>query len=249
MQEPIIQDEPQDQEPQGEPDYKVLYEEQKVGFETLEKENNDLKSITTGRMRQQERDSLLTETRSDINEIKELLGVTMKAQVTGDTQFAEQEYARIQQESVNRAQTSNWAAYHQDLAQELQEIATSKNLDLRAVIGENPALDTMRSVWTQATENYDRAGLVQAVRLLERISVSPPIPDPEPEAAPTRRTRSTERLPASSGGASLSDEDYIGWADEIREGTGSTAGRNLTVDEEMRLRAAVNAVTGRRTRR
>ena len=235
MQDPIIQDEPQNQEPQGEPDYKALLEESEGRVETLEKENNDLKSITTGRMRQQERGSLLSDIRNDINELKELQGVTMKAQVTGDTQFAEQEYARIQQESVNRAQTSNWTAYHQDLAQELQEIATSKNLDLGAAVGENPALDTMRSVWTQAYENYDRAGLVQAVRLLERINVSPPVPEPEPEPEPTRRTRSTERLPASSGGMSLNDEQFIAWADAEREGSPGKAGRDLTADEERRL--------------
>ena len=245
MQDPIIQDEPQNQGPQGEPDYKALLEESEGRVETLEKENNDLKSITTGRMRQQERDSLLSETRSDINEIKELLGVTMKAQVTGDTQFAEQEYARIQQESAAKAQTSSWAAYHQDMAQELQEIATSKNLDLATA----PELDAMRGVWTQATENGDRAGLVQAVRLLERISVSQPAPAPEPEPEPTRRTRSTERLPASSGGMSLNDQQYIDWADAEREGTPGRPGRDLTADEERRLNSAINALSGRRTRR
>ena len=107
----------------------------------------------------------------------------------------------------------------------------------------------MRSVWTQAYENYDRAGLVQAVRLLERINVSPPVPEPEPEPEPTRRTRSTERLPASSGGMSMNDQQYIDWADAEREGTPGRPGRDLTAEEERRLNSALNALTGRRTRR
>lgn len=245
MQDPIIQDEPQNQEPQGEPDYKALLEESEGRIETLEKENNDLKSITTGRMRQQERDSLLSETRNDINEIKELLGVTMKAQVTGDTQFAEQEYARIQQESVTRAQTSNWETYYQDRVNELQEIATSKNLNLV----EAPELEEMRQIWTQAANSGDRGGLQEALRMIEKINVSPPVPEPEPEPEPARRTRSTERLPASSGGMSLNDEQFIAWADAEREGSPGKAGRDLTADEERRLNSALNAIAGRRTRR
>ena len=135
MQDPIIQDEPQNQEPQGEPDYKALLEESEGRVETLEKENNDLKSITTGRMRQQERDSLLSDIRNDINELKELQGVTMKAQVTGDTQFAEQEYARIQQESVNRAQTSNWTAYIKTWLKSYRRSQLLKILTLELLLG------------------------------------------------------------------------------------------------------------------
>ena len=129
MQEPIIQDEPLSQEPQGEPDYQALFEEQKIELEKLQKEANDLKSITTGRMRQQERDAKLEGIADKLSTVEQLLNLTMQAQTSGNPYELEQEVARIQQESQVRAQTSEWNNFYEGAKAELQEIATSKDLE------------------------------------------------------------------------------------------------------------------------
>lgn len=239
MQEPIIQDEPLGQEPQGEPDYQTLFEEQKIEFEKLQKEANDLKSITTGRMRQQERDAKLEGIADKLGTVEQLLNLTMQAQTSGNPYELEQEVARIQQESQVKAQTSEWNNFYEDAKAELQEIATSKDLDLYT----SPELNSVRETWTSAFNSGDRVGIMQALRAAEKIQGKPASETTEEEAEPAPRARSTERLRSSSGGMSLNDQDYVTWADEQQQV------RDLTADEETRLRAALNAINGRRTRR
>lgn len=238
MQEQFTQEDPQSQEPQGEPDYQVLSEEQKIELDKLQKEINDLKSITTGRMRQQERDAKLEGIADKLQTVEQLLNLTMQAQTSGNPYELEQEVTRIQQESQVRAQTSEWRNYYDDARAELQEIATSKDLDLY----ESPEFKSVRDNWTTAFNAGDRLGIERTLKEALKIQGNPVAQESE-EPEPAARTRSTERLPSSSGGMSLNDQDYIAWADDQQQR------RDLTADEERKLATALNAISGRRTRR